>query len=130
MIRFRLSAAISLAMLLALIVLATACLGPREYTDSNVPIEVKAGEEFAIVLDSNRTTGYEWQLEKPLDESILTLVNSEYHGSFGGVGAGGKETWTFRAVSPGETTIALRYARPGESDPRTATNEAFTVIVK
>ena len=38
-------------------------------------IETRAGQNFTITLEANATTGYQWQFAKPLDESLLQLVN-------------------------------------------------------
>jgi len=41
-------------------------------------IEVKVGQEFNITLESNPSTGYGWQLSKPLNETIINLIGSEF----------------------------------------------------
>ncbi len=57
-----------------------------------MPIEVEVGQEFAITLRSNPTTGYQWQLVGLSDEDIVKLVGSEYKGPEAElVGAGGEE---------------------------------------
>ena len=93
-------------------------------------ISATVGQKFTIPLESNQTTGYQWQLAKPLDESIVKLVDSKYEAPKGGlVGQGGHELWTFEAVSPGITQIALKYVRPWESTPP-AKEQLFSVTVK
>jgi len=94
-------------------------------------IETKVGQEFNITLDSNQSTGYGWQLAEPLDESILQLVGSEYEPpEGGGIGAGGQDLWTFKAVGEGETEIGLKYVRPWEEDGVPAKERTFTVTVR
>ena len=110
---------------------AAACLsGPSEFTDPAVTIRVKAGEEFAIVLDSNPSTGYAWRLASPVDEKIVRFVRSRYAaGDSGGrVGAGGKEYWTFTAASAGSTVIRLQYSRAADSSSGSIV--AFSVDVR
>jgi len=114
----------------------TCPLEPYATTADNVLINqgkqlsATVGQKFTITLESNQTTGYQWQLAKPLDESIVKLVGSEYEAPKSGlVGQGGREVWTFEAVSQGITQIAMKYARPWESTPP-AQEQLFSVTVK
>jgi len=98
-------------------------------------IEVAKGEEFTIVLDSNPTTGYSWRLARPLDEDILMLIGSEYlqptpSSKTPVMGAGGRELWVFRALSPGNVEISLEYVRAWEKGSRPAESAAFRVVVR
>lgn len=96
-----------------------------------MPIEVEVGQEFAITLRSNPTTGYQWQLVGPSDEDIVKLMGSEHKGPEAElVGAGGEEVWTFQAISQGETAISLEYVRPWEKDVPPAEVRIFTVLVR
>jgi inhibitor of cysteine peptidase len=80
----------------------------RYYSDPSKPIEVAAGQKFIIALESNRTTGYQWQLAAEPDRAVVQLESVEYRVSNTGlVGAGGTEMWQFKSLSPGQTTIAL-----------------------
>ena len=36
---------------------------------------VTVGKDFNIALDSNATTGYQWQLARPLNTKIVRYVN-------------------------------------------------------
>jgi inhibitor of cysteine peptidase len=113
-------AAIMIAFVLAALVLAlSGCEidGVKEYTDPGAPIEVEKGEEFAIVLESNPTTGYQWKLAEPLDEEILILVKTEFEEPDEELlGAPGEEKWTFKAENLGETEITMAYVRPWEEE--------------
>ncbi len=103
---------------------------PREYNDSTSNIDVKVGKEFVLSLSSNQTTGYQWQLAEPLDESILELKDSKYKApETERVGAGGKEAWTFKAVGKGETNISLKYVRSWEKDAPPEKSKTFVVTV-
>jgi predicted secreted protein len=95
-------------------------------------IEVPVGQEFRIALDSNPTTGFQWQLSETLDEAIVTFVGDDYKTPRipGRTGTGGKHTWTFRAVGQGQTVIALRYSRPWEKGVDPLKKVTFTVIVR
>jgi inhibitor of cysteine peptidase len=107
--------------------------GPKMAGDAllHPRIEVEAGEEFSIALASNRTTGYRWQLVTPLDEQIVKPVGSEYVAPAASrPGAGGEEVWTFRAVGPGKTEIALQYVRPWETGVAPAETARYVVVVR
>ena len=97
---------------------------------------VNVGETFTITLESNPTTGYQWQLAKPLDEKILKLVSSKYEMEepknleTGYVGVGGHEYWTFKAVGKGTTLIELMYVRPWEKDVPPVEAAVFRIRVK
>ncbi len=93
-------------------------------------IEANVGQEFTITLESNPSTGYQWQLAKALDEGIVKLVGTKYKASETGlIGAGGTEVWTFKAVGDGTTEISLMYMRPWESVPPLK-EEVFFITVK
>jgi len=116
------------AALMASLFLAACTTGPSEFSDPAVPIGVKVGEEFVIVLPSNASTGYRWSLAADLETSIVRLLIAEYReGNGGGLGAGGKEYWRFGAEGRGTTIIPLRYVRAGGPPAETA---IFTVTVK
>ncbi|MBN2027679.1 MAG: protease inhibitor I42 family protein [Actinobacteria bacterium] len=112
---------------------------PEEYVGEEVsePIEVEVGLEFAIVLESNPTTGYSWQLAEPLDEEIVELVKTEFEEKKPEgeeeeepLGAPGEEVWTFEAIGEGSTEIELEYVRPWETDAAPEETMTFEVEVK
>lgn len=90
-----------------------------EPTDPTQLMTVPAGETFDIVLPSNPSTGYHWNIIPELDENTLQFVGQNYKAEQPVMpGSGGVEVWTFRAVSAGDTTIALGYYPPdNETDP-------------
>ena len=75
-------------------------------------ISVRTGESFQISLDSNPSTGYCW--EAYFNEDDLVLENRTYWAESPLIGASGKEMFTFRSLTRGETTISMRYRRPWE----------------
>ncbi len=94
-------------------------------------IEVTAGNEFKIIIESNASTGYHWELVGELDESIVKFIKRDYQASEPVMpGSGGKDVWVFQAVAAGETTITLgKY--PPSNDPVDPTQTViFTIIVK
>jgi inhibitor of cysteine peptidase len=101
------------------------------FRDSAKSIEIITGQEFAIELDANTTTGYQWQLAKPLNKRIIELLSTEYRVSETGlVGAGGKEIWKFRAANQGKTMISMKYIRPWEKDVPPEKNVQFRVVIR
>jgi len=92
---------------------------------------VTVGEEFKITLDSNATTGFQWSLAVPVDESVVKLVSNAYEAPQTAlVGAGGKEVWTFRAVGRGRTEIRMKYSRSWEKGTVPARGAVFSVRVE
>lgn len=104
---------------------------PLEIIDPANVINVNTDKEFIITLDSNRTTGYQWQLAGPLEENKVQLVKTEYEAAQSGLaGAGGKEVWTFKAVNPGKTAISFGYVRPWEKGKAPVEEKQFAIIIK
>lgn len=104
------------ALLLAVSVLA-GCGGAKTYVDPEETISVGINQEFIIALDSNPTTGYDW--EESHDDSLLKLVVDEYkpdEKAEGLVGAGGTQYFRFKALKAGQTEITLVYKRPWETE--------------
>ncbi|MBA4389779.1 MAG: hypothetical protein C0399_02445 [Syntrophus sp. (in: bacteria)] len=103
----------------------------KEHTGPINPINTKVGKAVSITLDSNPTTGYQWQLANPVDEKVLKLISSEYRPpKTKKLGAGGKEVWTFKALSTGQTIINFEYVRPWEKDRGAAEQATFTIKVQ
>lgn len=130
--RFLASSAMAIAT--AGLLLASPPARAAEKTDAT--IEATAGKEFTISLDSNRSTGFSWQLAKPLDGTLVKSVKNDYQqapqapGSPPIVGAPGKEVWTFKAVKSGKTTIEFKYVRVWEKDKAPAKTASFPVVIK
>ena len=96
-------------------------------------IETKTGDMFIITLDSNRTTGYEWQLVKPFDNKAIELLGVEYVAGSGGMpGAGGLENWTFRTISfrRDKVVLSFKYVRPWEKDVKPVKETEFFVKIE
>ena len=112
-----------LLMLVVVIVifLMTGCVGRvNTYTDSGQTIDIGVNQQFIIVLGSNPTTGYSWQVI--YDETVLELVDGEstYEGGKevkqGAVGAGGMEYFRFKTLKVGKTEITMVYKRSWEEE--------------
>jgi len=102
-----------------------------QFTDPARPLIVSPGEKFVIVIASNITTGFSWEIATPFDEKIITLLKKEYLTEKSDLdGAGGKEVWIFIAVDEGQTSIYLKYVRPWEKSKPPQQETVYSVIVK
>jgi len=94
-------------------------------------IPFRAGTNFTITLRANLSTGYQWQLAKPLDETMLELVSTEYIPyRTQRLGADGKRLFTFKALKAGETTIYLKYVREGEKDKPPEKEQVINISIR
>lgn len=120
-----------LALLLAATILP-ACGSSPAPSDASEPLRVGAGERFEVVLRANHSTGFEWALADSAGLGPIRLEGRRYEVPRAlrrRDGAGGTETWTFRALAPGEGAIALVYRRPW-GDHLTADSTRFRVLIR
>ena len=102
-----------------------------EELKSATVMEARTGEEFTIILSANPTTGYQWQLAKPLNKKMVIFLNSEYIADKTGlIGSGGKEMWRFKALRKGSTNIKFKYVRPWEKSISPASEKKFVIVMK
>lgn len=92
-------------------------------------IHTKVNENFFVVLETNPTTGYQWDVN--FSENYIKLVNRDYTSAAptGILGAGGQETFTFQAIKSGETEIVFSYLRPWEKEKEPEKTVVYSVIV-
>jgi inhibitor of cysteine peptidase len=96
----------------------------------STPITVTNGQEFSVTLASNPTTGFRWDLARPINTNFVRLLTNEYvRPDSQLMGAGGNEVWKFRATSEGKTEIDLKYARPWEKEVEPAKKTNFFVVI-
>jgi predicted secreted protein/predicted small secreted protein len=100
-------------------------------------VEVKAGDTFTITLDSNATTGFQWNEQAQIaDTKVLTQEAHQYvapatnNGSTPVAGMSGIEEWTFTAGQTGTTTAFFSYDRPWEGGEKAVRTFELTVVVK
>ncbi len=89
---------------------------PLEFTDADAQSDnvVSVGQCFKVVLNSNPSTGYSWELVQP-DSDILSLGGSDYVAPEKNVaGAPGKQVFYFRAERVGEQTLNFECRRSWE----------------
>jgi inhibitor of cysteine peptidase len=103
----------------------------KAYSDPDKAIEINAGTEFDIVisLESNPSTGYSWVAVYDQDELVLVdKIFTSHQGDEKLVGAGGTETFRFKAQKTGQATITMSYQRPWEATA--LETKVFNVVVK
>jgi inhibitor of cysteine peptidase len=100
--------------------------------DNERVVEACPGDEIAVLLAENATTGYRWYLDRA-DESIV-LVSDGYQsaGQTGGgevqFGRGGIREYRFRVTAPGTSQVALKHWQEWEGER--SVRERFTVTVR
>lgn len=103
--------------LLPMILLA-GCGSPKlqqiTIASNGVNHQIAEGVSFQVVLPSNQTTGYKWEVVD-LTNGILEQVKNEYRVSKkyaeNVVGAGGEEVWTFTVLKDERSHIVMEYRR-------------------
>jgi len=121
-----------LGLLLVLGVIALGGCAGRELRlgaqDDGRQVELNVGQTLTISLEANPTTGYTWAVQ-PLEEEILEQVGKpSYKPSAKRVGAGGTQTFRFRAVAPGKVELRLIYCQPWAKGQKPA--KTFTCYVQ
>lgn len=100
-------------------------------TTSISSIEATTGDSFSVDLDANPTTGYQWELD--FDSEYLQLLNRKYvprATETDLVGAGGTDTFNFRALKPGDTEMTFSYLRPWEKDKAPIEQKIYEITIK
>ena len=81
--------------------------------DNASSVTTSPNQNFKITLESNPTTGYQWDVAVNTNANVAKFVSSDFLPSESGLlGAGGKQVLTFQALNAGQATIVLEYARP------------------
>jgi len=115
---------------LFLATLLTACGSSKQAGPEGI-VETSVGKEFKVVLDSNPSTGYHWDIVGKLDTNVVELVSNDYRASEPVMpGSGGQDVWVFKAVGTGETSITLGYYPPSNNPTEPEKTQTFTVKVK
>jgi len=101
------------------------------FKDNGAKVTLKPGDVLNITLDSNPSTGYAWHVTQNDEKVLLQLGEPQF--SFGNQtpmpGAGGAETFQFKALSKGATTLTLVYMRPWETNVTPTPDDKFSVNV-
>ena len=79
-------------------------------SDSLSEVSLDVGDQLAVELEANPTTGYSWELG-PLPDG-LQLVSSDFQEPSGSlVGASGTQLFVFDVVGPGSGILRFEYVR-------------------
>ena len=95
---------------------------PKTYTREQARLGVRAGEQFTVELESNPTTGYQWQPD--FDPAALRLVGRDFSlaraaaGAAMAVGGGGIERFRFESLAAGTSRLSFAYQRAWEPGVR------------
>ena len=101
------------------------------FSDPSQPVDVKAGDKFSIILVSNHSEGFKWQLAGSLDDQVLSLTGTNFIRPIEILpNAPGKEVWYFKAVSKGSTKINFDYVHSWSEGTKTYEKYSFTVDVR
>jgi inhibitor of cysteine peptidase len=106
-------------------------------------VKVPVDGSLIVTLESNPTTGFKWQYEEEVkdtlhiltgipDETVLALVGQKFVAPEAGAppGTGGEEVWTFRAMGKGTTELSMEYSQPWEGGMKAARTFNLTIVVK
>ena len=118
-------------------ILASSCrTAPQHYLyteiDSGTVLTCSKGDIITVQLESNPTTGYQWELTAPTD--YLTILpskpvfvsSSESHGSI--TGAPGYWICEFKALDGGDAPVSAVYRRSWEKDQPPA--KRFDLLIR
>jgi inhibitor of cysteine peptidase len=93
------------------------------------PIVATVGQNFKIALESNPSSGYQWLLAKPLDETLLKQAGKSYDRRAPNSTGTGCEWLMFQAIAEGKTEIHLKYDRLWEQTAAPARRTNFVVVI-
>jgi inhibitor of cysteine peptidase len=115
----------------ALLLLLAGCATSTSLTgsDNGKTIQAHVGDEIAIALDANPSTGYAWAIEKS-DGTLLTFKQSSFSASSSAIGSGGTQTLTFVAKSVGTVHLQLKYWRSFMGEKSITRRFAVTIQVQ
>ncbi|MDD4736653.1 MAG: protease inhibitor I42 family protein [Kiritimatiellae bacterium] len=105
-----------IVVLLILLTASTLRAEPLTFADNDKTLQLEPNEELTIELQGNPTTGYGWFVQTCDEKRLHQDGEAEYRPDSNLLGSGGCYTFTFRAVTPGETILTLVYHRPWEKD--------------
>ncbi|MCP1649174.1 protease inhibitor I42 family protein [Pseudomonas sp. GD04087] len=96
------------------------------------PLKLHTGQELVLILPSNPTTGFRWELRNAANGLLRALGPEVYSNpeDAGLVGSAGESTWRFRVTAAGEDTLELAYRRPWEAEVAPAQTFVCPIAVK
>jgi inhibitor of cysteine peptidase len=127
----------------AMLLLATACAtlpseppaveaGELTNAADGTRIAIKRGGELKVILDTNITTGFQWQSPTNPAPVMSAIGTPAYVGKAvepRSVGSGGMNIFRFRADSPGQVVLQFEYRRSWETAVPPAKTLRYVVVV-
>jgi len=103
---------------------------PIDISEDSDVVNIKKGDKFLVVLDSNPTTGYSW--EYSINSEYIQFIDKDFVSESEGqmVGVGGNETFNFLALESGETEITFSYLRSWEKDVEPIEKKVYNIIIE
>ncbi|AUZ05680.1 putative chagasin family peptidase inhibitor I42 [Vitreoscilla sp. C1] len=105
---------------LAVLTLATVAASQAYAADdAKCPQTMKVGDTFEVSLETNASTGFQWQIHEKTDN--VTVVSNRIQSSPSDsnmplVGVPSQQLWVFKADAAGHAKIQLVYVRSWEAD--------------
>lgn len=87
-----------------------------EESSSGRLIQLHLKDKLVVVLDSNPTTGYDWELVSRDKKTLKVALKPRYKSQSNLMGAGGKKIFTFKVIGKGKGDLVLKYKRPWETN--------------
>jgi inhibitor of cysteine peptidase len=83
--------------------------------DNGRTVELLVGDEVALRLPENATTGYRWAIDSA-DANLVDIKEGPYVSTSEKMGGGGEAQWLIKAKAPGTTSIKLKRWRQWEGE--------------
>jgi predicted secreted protein len=83
--------------------------------DNGRNVELPVGDEVALHLPENATTGYRWAIDSA-DANLVDIKEGQYVSTSEKMGGGGEAQWLIEAKAPGATSIKLKRWRQWEGE--------------
>jgi predicted secreted protein len=103
--------------ILSIILIFGSCMTtikPYVMEDSGKTINLNMDDPFEVALRANGSTGYEWII-MPYDETVLQQVGDPtFVADDDRIGSGGMQTFHFKTIGEGATTLTMVYKRKWE----------------
>jgi predicted secreted protein len=94
------------------------------------PVRMRVGEQVAVGLESNHSTGFSWAITSEPDAGVVRVQPRQHVPSASvRLGAAGVDCFVLDAVGPGMTSMDFGYARPFEAGVLPSETATVTVVV-
>ena len=102
-----------------------------QVSENQQNISLKKNQELTIVLSSNATTGFSWQLNDSYDKNVVNFVSTDYVASISGlIGAPGQELWNFKGIKKGNTMMQFNYSQKWLKNIPPTNTKSFNITVE